>query len=172
MEIVGVHPWVADCWGSLFGCDPPVDLPAPSAFSARGRSSYLERAFSLGLGGKVSLPSPPLLAYRPYLQELIGGPHACYSLLRVTFRPIWCSPPLPVSVRYFGVPSLLAPLVVFGAARPPSLVLLVSPTRGYGAGVAWCLARAPWFARVGRDPVPCPPVQNGLWGGAGGEVSR
>ena len=76
---------------------------------------------------------------------------------------------MPVSVRYFGVPSLLAPLVVFGAARPPSSVLLVSPTRGYGAGVARCLARAPWFARVGRDLVPCPPPRTGSggrgWGG-------
>ena len=73
-----------------------------------------------------------------------------------TFRPTYCSPSSPVGVRYCGVPSLLAPPVVFGAGRPPSLVLMVSPTRGYGAGVARCLARASWFVRVGRDLVPCP----------------
>jgi hypothetical protein len=56
-----------------------------------------------------------------------------------TFRPTYCSPSSPVSVRYCGVPSLLAPPVVFGAGRPPSLVLLVPLLGVTGRGLpgAW-----------------------------------
>ena len=95
---------------------------------------------SRGLGGKVSLPAPPLLACRSFLQELVGGPHAWYSLLRLDLpadlllpfltreRPLlWCSL------------SAGTPPVVFGAGRPPSLVLLVPLLGVTGRGLpgAW-----------------------------------
>ena len=127
---------------------------------------------SRGLGGKVSLPAPPLLACRSFLQELVGGPHAWYSLLRLDLpadlllpfltreRPLlWCS----LSAGTSGCLRRWSPPVI-GASG--------TPTRGYGARVARCLARTPWFVRVGRGLVPCPSAQNGCWVGAGGVVSR
>ena len=171
MEIVGVHPWVADCWDSLFGCDPPWTCLHLPPFRLEVGHPIIRGPFHWAWG--EGFPSLPAFAGVSVLSPGVGRwASRLVPFVSGDLPAVLNSLSLTVSGRYFGVPSLLAPLVVFGADRPPSLVLLVSPTRGFGAGVARCLARAPWFARVGRDPVPCPPVQNGLWGGAGGEVSR
>lgn len=171
MEIVDVHPRVAVCRGLLFGCDPPwtcLHLP-PSRLEVG--HPILGGPFT-GPRGKVSHPAPPLLACRSFLQELVGGPHAWYSLLRLDLpadlllpfltreRPLlWCS----LSAGTSGCLRRWSPPVI-GASG--------TPTRGYGARVARCLARTPWFVRVGRGLVPCPSAQNGCWVGAGGVVSR